>query len=238
MRVQAERSTLSRAPWARASSAARTAAVSIGEARSEYPEMCRQSHANHSGSRSSGSSSVAVARSEAIVRSPSEPTSETTTPFRPAVGPDHLDSARRQIGGEPDARGVLTAPRNTARLRAELNDPGGHVRRLAARARARHGVSVGARGKRLVQPDDDVEQEIAESDDKHGATIVPWTASRGGAVSAPSLSAASSELRRRWPAARRGAGASRPLRRTPQGLEAFEGAPCYHEVVEQEREEL
>ena len=28
------------------------------------------------------------------------------------------------------------------------------------------------------------------------------------------------------------------LRRTPQGLEAFEGAPCYHEVVERERDEL
>jgi len=25
-------------------------------------------------------------------------------------------------------------------------------------------------------------------------------------------------------------------RRTPQGLEAFEGAPCYREVVEKERE--
>ncbi len=25
-------------------------------------------------------------------------------------------------------------------------------------------------------------------------------------------------------------------RRTPQGLQAFEGAPCYREVVEQERE--
>jgi hypothetical protein len=25
---------------------------------------------------------------------------------------------------------------------------------------------------------------------------------------------------------------------TPQGLEAFEGAPCYREIVEKEREEL
>jgi hypothetical protein len=29
-----------------------------------------------------------------------------------------------------------------------------------------------------------------------------------------------------------------PQRRTPQGLEAFEGAPCYREVVEREREGL
>jgi hypothetical protein len=27
-------------------------------------------------------------------------------------------------------------------------------------------------------------------------------------------------------------------RRTPQGLEAFEGAPCYDEVVRRERDEL
>jgi hypothetical protein len=27
-------------------------------------------------------------------------------------------------------------------------------------------------------------------------------------------------------------------RRTPQGLDAFEGAPCYHEVVEHERDAL
>ena len=28
-----------------------------------------------------------------------------------------------------------------------------------------------------------------------------------------------------------------PQRRMPQGLEAFEGAPCYREVVERERED-
>jgi hypothetical protein len=50
----------------------------------------------------------------------------------------------------------------------------------------------------------------------------------GGLVGA---SAALAAARRRR---RRGAG----LRRTPQGLEAFEGAPCFHEVVEREREQL
>jgi hypothetical protein len=39
-------------------------------------------------------------------------------------------------------------------------------------------------------------------------------------------------------AARRRRLRAAPQRRTPQGLEAFEGAPCYREVVEQEREEL
>jgi hypothetical protein len=50
----------------------------------------------------------------------------------------------------------------------------------------------------------------------------------GGLVGASAALAAARRTRRRGQAARR----------TPQGLEAFEGAPCYHEVVEREREEL
>jgi hypothetical protein len=38
-------------------------------------------------------------------------------------------------------------------------------------------------------------------------------------------------------AARRRRPRSAPARRTPQGLEAFEEAPCYREIVEKEREE-
>jgi hypothetical protein len=49
----------------------------------------------------------------------------------------------------------------------------------------------------------------------------------GGLVGASAALAAARRRRRRDAA-----------RRTPQGLEAFEGAPCYHEVVEREREEL
>jgi hypothetical protein len=50
----------------------------------------------------------------------------------------------------------------------------------------------------------------------------------GGLVGASAALAAARRRRRRATAARR----------TPQGLEAFEGAPCYHEVVERERKEL
>jgi hypothetical protein len=49
----------------------------------------------------------------------------------------------------------------------------------------------------------------------------------GGVVGA---SAAIAAARRRRP--RR-----HPQRRTPQGLAAFESAPCYREIVEREREE-
>jgi hypothetical protein len=39
-------------------------------------------------------------------------------------------------------------------------------------------------------------------------------------------------------AARRRRARRSPARRTPQGLDAFEGAPCYREVVERERKGL
>lgn len=49
----------------------------------------------------------------------------------------------------------------------------------------------------------------------------------GGLVGASAALAAARRRRRR-----------EVVRRTPQGLEAFEGAPCYYEVVERERDEL
>ena len=49
----------------------------------------------------------------------------------------------------------------------------------------------------------------------------------GGLVGASAALAAARRKRRRAPS-----------RRTPQGLEAFEGAPCYQEIVEREREQL
>jgi hypothetical protein len=39
-------------------------------------------------------------------------------------------------------------------------------------------------------------------------------------------------------AARRRRQRSAPPRRTPQGLQAFEDAPCFREIVEKERENL
>jgi hypothetical protein len=50
----------------------------------------------------------------------------------------------------------------------------------------------------------------------------------GGVVGASAVVAAARRRRRR----------GTTVRRTPQGLEAFEGAPCYDEVVEREREKL
>jgi hypothetical protein len=50
----------------------------------------------------------------------------------------------------------------------------------------------------------------------------------GGLVGASAALAAARRRRRRASSARR----------TPQGLEAFEGAPCYREIVAKERQEL
>ena len=50
----------------------------------------------------------------------------------------------------------------------------------------------------------------------------------GGLLGASAALAAARRKRRRLP----------PPRRTPQGLQAFEGAPCYREIIEKEREDL
>ena len=50
----------------------------------------------------------------------------------------------------------------------------------------------------------------------------------GGLLGASAALAAARRKRRRTP----------PPRRTPQGLQAFEGAPCYREIIEKEREDL
>jgi hypothetical protein len=50
----------------------------------------------------------------------------------------------------------------------------------------------------------------------------------GGLVGASAAIAAARRKRQRKPSPRR----------APQGLEAFEGAPCYREIVEKERGEL
>lgn len=50
----------------------------------------------------------------------------------------------------------------------------------------------------------------------------------GGLLGASAALAAARRRRRR----------DEPVRNTPQGLEAFEEAPCYREIVEQERSEL
>lgn len=50
----------------------------------------------------------------------------------------------------------------------------------------------------------------------------------GGLLGASAALAAARRRRPRRP----------PPRLTPQGLEAFEGAPCYREIVEKERGEL
>ena len=50
----------------------------------------------------------------------------------------------------------------------------------------------------------------------------------GGLLGASAAVAAARRRRRRTP----------PPRHTPQGLQAFEGAPCYREIVEKERDDL
>jgi hypothetical protein len=155
----------------------------------------------------------------------------------PAVhGPRPLDASQVELAGEELAGGVVPTPADQAGIRAELCGPGADVRGLPAGTRLGRGKRVRARCQRLCKEHDDVEEEVSERNDEHG-----WQdrgmdgEERRGRVSSFVIggvlgaSAALATARRRRP--RRSA-----ERRTPQGLEAFEGAPCYREVVEQERE--
>ena len=142
---------------------------------------------------------------------------------------DEVDPARGQVRAQPDAHSVVPASCDAPRLGAELGRPGSDVGRLAPRGCPGRSVRIVAGYELFLQQDDHVEQEITESHDQHGATIVPWHGEQrrgrlstfvvGGLVGASAAFAAARRRRRRQPAARR----------TPQGLDAFEGAPCYHE---------
>ena len=109
--------------------------------------------------------SGATPRSEAIERSPSAPTSETTTPWtrrRPGrrARPRAPRAPRDELAG-----GVVAALREAAGVGAERRRPGRDVGRLAAGAGARSRANVVAGRERLVEPHDHVEHHVSESHD-------------------------------------------------------------------------
>ncbi len=184
-----------------------------------------------------GASVGATPRSEAIERSPSEPTSETTTPVAPVADrPDELDAVRRELAGDELARSVVTALRDAAGVGAERCRPGGDVRGLPARAGTRLGPDVVPVGERLLEPHDHVEHHISECHDLHWHNRPMDGDDRlgrarsfliGGLVGA---SAALATARRSRELARR----RRQRLLHPAGLAAFEGAPCYRELIDEE----
>ena len=186
-----------------------------------------------------GSSSAAVSsgetpRSVAIVRLPSAATSETTVPVRPATfGPTDLDAVALERPRRDPARLVVRELADEASLTAELRDPGGDVRGLPAGAELRDRVRVGPFRERLAEPDDHVQEQVADGHDHAYDPSMDGESRRsrtrsflvGAAVGASAAIAAARRLR---PKERR--------RETPAGLAAFEEAPCYRELVERERE--
>ena len=164
-------------------------------------------------------------------------TSETTTPVRPVDdGPGDLDAVRAELARaaiRPASSSAALA--DEARLAAELRAqaatfaawPPGAER--ASRASRRRPSASGC-----VEPDDHVEQEVAEAQMSIGLRSSHGRAERrrsrtrsflvGGVVGASAAIAAARRLRPK-----------RAPRETPAGLAAFEEAPCYRELVERER---
>ena len=105
-------------------------------------------------------------RSEAIVRAPScrderDDGAGAAVDDRPA----NLDAvALEPAGGDP--AGLVVRPlADEARLPAELRHPRGDVRRLAAGPEPGRRVRVRSLGERLAEPDDHVQEQVAERDD-------------------------------------------------------------------------
>jgi hypothetical protein len=146
------------------------------------------------------------------------------------------------VGAEPpsgEGSGVVGARlADEPCLRTEHGRPRRDVRRLPARPELDLGVRVPVRSERSGEADDDVEGEVSDANEHGGRdrkiTSVDGEESRrrlrsfllGGLVGA---SAALAALDRRRRLARR--------RGRPRGLAAFESAPCYLELLEQEREQ-
>ena len=113
---------------------------------------------------------------------------------------DELHAARLELGGHEPAGWIVAAFRDTSRLRAEGDGPGGDVRGLSADGEARLGERVGAGFQWFQRAHDHVEEHVTEGDHLHPRPrIVSWTATRGAGVSARSSSAESWAHRRRSP---------------------------------------
>ena len=105
-------------------------------------------------------------RSPSSARRPA-PTNETTTPVPPvAARPGQLDARAARAASAPARPVSSSACFPTKRASpAELDDPRGHVRRLAAGDDARLDGRVGSGRKRLRRTHDHVEKQIAERAD-------------------------------------------------------------------------
>ena len=147
--------------------------------------------------------------------------------------PDDLDAVALERPRRDPARLVVRELADEARLAAELRDPGGDVRGLPAGTELRDRVRVRPLRERLAEPDDHVQQQVANGHEHAYDPSMDGESRRsrtrsflvGAAVGASAAIAAARRLR---PKERR--------RETPAGLAAFEEAPCYRELVERERE--
>ena len=178
--LQEARSRLTRAPWSRASSAARSAALRTGSTLSAYPETWRcVQPASHAGSSSSGRRSRADPRSAAMDRSPPGDDERADRAVPACDRTEDLDAERRQPRANERAALVGARLPDESRCGAELGRPGGDVRGLPAWPDADLGVGVAARRDRPGEADDHVERQISEradEHDEHDRKIRAWTA--------------------------------------------------------------
>ena len=186
---------------------------------------------------SSARSSGDTPRSDAIVRSPAASTSETTTPG-PSVDDRaaQLDSVALDLGRGESPSGVRGPLADVAAAAAECQ---AHAATFAACPPAPTRVSAGTSSpasKRLSEPHDHVEQQIAERADARPrlraghSRIVAWTATvRGRARSFPPRRPGRPRRARRGAPPSPAAGVEGDLRAC--GVRA---GSCFREMIERE----
>jgi len=81
--------------------------------------------------------------------------------------PEELDSARSQLTLREQGTLVVPPLRHDAGVRAELGCPRGDVRSLPPGAGTRRGAGIVTAGERLLEPDDNVEEDVSQGADQH-----------------------------------------------------------------------
>ncbi len=81
--------------------------------------------------------------------------------------PEQPDAEVAQPGGRDRSCVIGASLADEVRAAAEGGDPRRHVRRLATGAQHDPRRRVGTRRERLLEPDDHIEDEVAEAEDRH-----------------------------------------------------------------------
>ena len=146
---------------------------------------------------------------------------------------EHSHTEAGELARGKRRRRIVASLADEPGLGAERRRPGCDVRGLASGAGSRHRRLVVAGDERVIEPDDHVQEQVAESRHPHEYDRRMDGDSRRNRIRSfaiGSLVGAAGAIA----TVRRSSRRARHTRSTPGGLEAFEDAPCFLELVGEE----